>query len=674
MTEKLFSKQIFFFSIGSIVIAFLLAIVFFPLVLPKKLQVPATLTLASNATTPSHTLLPIVSNQWYSSLYAAFPSAPLYALPIAFRISKQGLGFSYPTVSATADTVTAPYQEDFVIGFSHDLEKPTVTNIGDWTISLEQKSNTNESLSYTLGHGIPYTIMHTQADALQITCATTCQIFNHNSATVSSAANITTNGFTLVINNHFYIIKFPQQVAITLQNNTLTITNPGQVFVGLLDSKDHYDLFSSITSAEITDSQVYPDLADTKLATTYQLTTTNNTLPLIALYPHQYDVLANAKQVLGTYQTLRGPMRLIQANMFTTSIPLLTPATGFTKLSKDYPDLVAQIKDDITTVITKGPPNSKDYYLGTWFGKVDNLLLLADAFGLDKQKQTLLQFAEPIFLESLDNFSYNQEKTSLIANNPEFGNENLNDHHFHYGYYIRTGAVLTSFDLSFLPKITDKVNAMVHDIATYQRDATDYPFLRNFDVYEGHSWADGFGNTPDGNNQESSSEAVNAWYSLYLWSKITNDMNLQKYSLYLYNTEIESAKYYWFDITNMYNSPYQHKIASIVWGGKTTYETWFSSLTNMKYGIELLPFTPGSSYLGTLPSFQQYLADYQQHAGSIQNDWGDLFVMWQSFYQPQQALQEKNTVTKFQEDNTKSLFLYTLYSNAEANETTTPQP
>lgn len=674
MIQKIKLKKYFFLYAGSIGIALFLAIIFFPLTMPKHTQFPTQITLASSTNAPSHSLSPMISNQWYSSLYVAFPSAPLYAMPLAFQITPQGLGFSYPTVTATADVITAPYKEDFAVGFADDLLKPAITNVGDWTVALEQKNNSGESLAYTLGHGIPYTIIHTQGNTVQVHCASVCKVYNHDNANPVSENTITTDGLTLGIGNHFYIVTFPQQTIVTLQNNMLSITHPGQIFVGLLDTKDHYNLFQKISSAEITNTQVYPDIADTKLATTYDITTSNNTMPLITLYPHQFDTLTNAQQVLGTYQTLRGPLRLVQTNTFTTSFPLITPDTAFVKLSHDYPDLTTQIKQDISNVIAKGPPNSKDYYLGTWFGKVDNLLLLADAFGLDNQKQTLLQFAEPLFLESLDNFSYNKDKTSLIANSPEFGNENLNDHHFHYGYYIRTGAVLSSFDLSLLPKITDKVNMMVDDIATYQRDATDYPFLRNFDVYEGHAWADGFGDTPDGNNQESSSEAINAWYSLYLWSKVTNDSNLQKYSLYLYNTEIESTKYYWFNSTNLYPKPYQHSIASIVWGGKVTYETWFSDQTNMKYGIELLPFTPGSAYLGTFSTFQQYLTDYQAHGGNIQNDWGDLFVMWQSFYQPLQALAEKNQVKKFEADNSKSLFLYTLYANEEANNSITPTP
>ena len=55
------------------------------------------------------------------------------------------------------------------------------------------------------------------------------------------------------------------------------------------------------------------------------------------------------------------------------------------------------------------------------------------------------------------------------------------------------------------------VDLIVKDIATSERGRDDFPFIRNFDPYEGHPWARGnsdfYGH---GNDQESSSEAINA--------------------------------------------------------------------------------------------------------------------------------------------------------------------
>src|SRR6266446_8547184 len=53
----------------------------------------------------SHNLMPIASNQWYSNIYAQFPTEPLYTLPAAFQLSPQGVGVSLPNVTKTANTI-----------------------------------------------------------------------------------------------------------------------------------------------------------------------------------------------------------------------------------------------------------------------------------------------------------------------------------------------------------------------------------------------------------------------------------------------------------------------------------------------------------------------------------------------------------------------------------------
>ena len=48
-----------------------------------------------------------------------------------------------------------------------------------------------------------------------------------------------------------------------------------------------------------------------------------------------------------------------------------------------------------------------------------------------------------------------------------------------------------------------------------------YPFLRNFGPYAGHSWASGNAGFELGNNQESSSEAVNAYAAILQYGEYT---------------------------------------------------------------------------------------------------------------------------------------------------------
>ncbi len=609
----------------------------------------------------SHSLKPIISNQWFSNIYESFPSQPLFAMPLAYKVSPDGLTFSSPEPNSTEKTIYAPFIEDFTAGIEGKLGKPAITDVGDWHVRLSLPSK-QSSLSFTLARGIPYTILNS-TDAIQLRVADAFSIYEDNSTVESKEKTFETDAFVLKIRKNNYIIALPSKKAIQVGDKTITIPGGETVFIGLLDDTKHFEDFKKLRTTDVIGTQMNFTLDDTSLVTNYTIYT-DGIAPLLALFPHHYENTNDPGDSLGSYNTLRGSMHLVQTNQFTTRVPALTPPAEFAGLTKTHPDLTASIKKDIEETIKKGPPDSRDYFLGTWLGRVTNLLQLADASGMDEEKEKIIEFVSPFLVKSLESFSYDKKKTSIIAVKPEFGNEKLNDHHFHYGYYIRTAAVLSKYNPQLFEKIKEPVQAMVDDIAMTKRDSEEYPFLRNFDMYEGHSWADGFAGFGDGNDQESSSEAMNAWYSVYLWGKTTENKELQDYGLYLYNTEIQSTYMYWFDKNNLYKEPYNHAIASIVWGGKVDFATWFSGEANMIYGIQLLPFTPASEYLGNLPNFSKYDADYHASGGEEAKPWGDLFVMWKSFYQPEEALAMKDKVQKLEDANTRSLFLYTLYKNA----------
>jgi endoglucanase Acf2 len=606
---------------------------------------------------------PIASNQWYSNIYAQFPTEPLYALPAAFQLAPEGLGVSLPDVHKTANTIFAPYVTDLRVGFADPLQKPVIKSIGDWSIQLSMETASQESLRFTLAHGAPFTVLHIAGSTLQVTCDVSCQIYLDNTQPLAPGVSNTAQALSLVIRGHTYILSLNSAIPVQLSGNTLTLHGAQRIYLAALPGRASYSQFKEDASTEILGTTAIPEIHDTMLSTTYSLET-SGPAPLVALYPHQRDHLADPLPVLGNYMTIRGTLTLVQTNAFTTALPLQRPAADFSALKTVPPELAGALTSDIQNFIATAPPGSKDYFLGVWFGRGTDLLQLAHKLGFHNQEQQLLKFMEPVFTQSMGYFRYDASKTSMIATSPEFGNENLNDHHFHYGYYIRTAAVLVQLDPSYLAQVQTPVSQMVADIGTYNRGSSQFPYLRNFDVYEGHSWADGYAKFADGNDQESTSEAIQAWYGLYLWSQVTHQSALETVALYLYTTEIASVKEYWFGLNGLYSGAYQHAIASIVWGGKVDFATWFSSDANAIYGIQLLPFTPGSAYLGQLPGISPYFADLQAHGGGSNGNWGDLLIMWESYYQPGQALAQKDSVPAANMNSPRSLFLYMLYARA----------
>ena len=110
------------------------------------------------------------------------------------------------------------------------------------------------------------------------------------------------------------------------------------------------------------------------------------------------------------------------------------------------------------------------------------------------------------------------------------------------------------------------VELLIRDIASTNREDLLFPHLRCFDVYAGHSWASGHAKFGDGNNQESSSESMNAWYGLMLWGEVTGNTKLRDTGIFLYNTERTAVEEYWFDVSGT-NFPKDFLRWLLVWFG-----------------------------------------------------------------------------------------------------------
>jgi len=177
----------------------------------------------------------------------------------------------------------------------------------------------------------------------------------------------------------------------------------------------------------------------------------------------------------------------------------------------------------------------------------------------------------------------------------------------------------------------------------------DFPFLRHFDAYEGHSWASGIALGPWGNNQESSSEAINAWVGLILWGEVRGDTALRDLGIWLYTTESHAIDHYWFDRHRLVFPPeYPHAETSMLFGSRYSHNTWWTDEPRQIKGINLLPITTASTYLArdpayvkrnlaTLPADTKVFESRGKRADPA-DIWQDLFAKYLALADPAQAL------------------------------------
>ncbi|MEO1448706.1 MAG: glycosyl hydrolase [Bacteroidota bacterium] len=222
---------------------------------------------------------------------------------------------------------------------------------------------------------------------------------------------------------------------------------------------------------------------------------------------------------------------------------------------------------------------------------------------------------------------------------------NINDHHFHWGYFIHAAAFLEQFEPGWAAQWGDMINLLVRDAATADRDDAMFPFLRNFSPYAGHCWANGFASFPQGNDQESTSESMQFNSSLIHWGAITGNDSIRDLGIYLYTTEQTAIEEYWLDINDRVFQPnQQYSLISRLWGNSYDNGTFWTADIAASYGIQLYPIHGGALYLGHHVNYvNQLWNEIEMNTGILSNEvnpnlWHDVYWSYLAFADPDKAL------------------------------------
>lgn len=247
----------------------------------------------------------------------------------------------------------------------------------------------------------------------------------------------------------------------------------------------------------------------------------------------------------------------------------------------------------------------------------------------------------------------------------DFGNGVYNDHHFHYGYHVYTAAVLAKADPAWGKEWEERILHMISDIAEPSRNSDWYPFMRYKDWFAGHGWASGLFAFSDGKNQESTSEAVMAWYAIYLWGMASENTRLKDLGRLMTALEIRTAHKYW-QITSdesLYPAPFSdHKVVGIVWSNKVVYDTWFGNLAEFIHCIQMIPYLPISEELlrkkwisEEYPVLEQA---YNRTDPPLSEEWKGYIVMAHAVIDKFSAWDEAMQLERYDDGNTKSNTLW----------------
>lgn len=613
------------------------------------------------------------TNQWYSSVMFTRWSDVLHALPLTAKATERGMEIGFPKKVITPTDrkdveVTFPHTADITLrplGFQPDAA--LLSGHGDWSVDIIFPNN-GQSLKTTVAHGSPYVFA----------------TLSHGNLGLDLGADMSANIWAR--DPRVLIVTGPTKIFAAFSPTGGTWHQTGRAWeLNLPLDKRHIAVAVIPNAQDVTVQQylksAYNHITNTKaeyrvdadkseVITTFQVETQTKegakTPTIVGLYPHHYFGNKELPEVgVGTLPSIRGELKFYASDRFTTR----NTHTGFVPYWPRVKD--AEHSKSILSNLSKETGRARrmmleigqgPYWQGKGLQRISQLMAVADAHGDTKTRDQLLalikQRAEDWLSGQSDRtyFHYSQTLGTLVSYPEEYDAvKDMNDHHFHYGYWIRAAADIGLRDPEWIKtnKWGGMIDLLVSDIATAQRGRKDFPYLRNFDPYEGHSWASGTGTSPDGNNQESSSEAINAWAGLMLWGALHNRQDLVELATYLYATEIQSINHYWFDIHGLtFPMEYKNTEVSMLFGGKLAHNTWWIDEPRQIHGINLLPLTAASTYLAASPAFthknmaalEKETEIYQSRGKRAKPDdiWQDLFAKYVALVDPKKGLARWN--------------------------------
>ena len=605
-------------------------------------------------------LKPPPSNDWWSAKIKNAHCDNLFNYPFTMKTVSTGLVVTYIPWGVIDDI------QPIIMGVSDmSAASADIADHTDWTIQMRWKKQ-NSIFRTTTGVGMPFLYFEKDSQSTaQITVNSGTVTIKNNRVVIENARNgadfvvygpsgstWTQNGSRITSNlngkNYWSMALLPHNSS-NLETAADNYQKHAFVFPGNTHSSYHYN---EVQSRVETHFKVDVDVKEG-----------TDSLMLMGLLPHQWANLYKGASSLTstTYRTVRGDLKMLSGNSFATQHPFrgILPTLPYVDpYSKGFNPL--DLKDKIESIMNDGLAEWTDSYNE---GQVMNRLIqtarIAHEMQLDEAVTTIVKTVKSrledwLSAESGERafiFYYDSTWKSLLGYPAGHGQDNnLNDHHFHWGYFIHAASFLEEFEPGWASKWGGMINLLVRDAASTDRNDRLFPHLRNFNPYQGHCWANGFASFPQGNDQESTSESMQFNSSLIHWGSVIGDTAIRNLGIYLYATEQAAVEEYWFDKNKRNFAANQaYALVSRVWGNSYDNGTFWTADIAASYGIELYPIHGGSLYLAHDTTYMRRLwNEMAKNTGILNNQandnlWHDVYWSYLAFIDAPRAIKMYNS-------------------------------
>uniref|UniRef100_A0A5B6ZK60 glucan endo-1,3-beta-D-glucosidase n=1 Tax=Davidia involucrata TaxID=16924 RepID=A0A5B6ZK60_DAVIN len=657
----------------------------YPFLFPKtqSIVLPDPSVFFSSHLLPS----PLPTNSFFQNFVLNKGDQPEYIHPYLIKSSLSSLTLCYPSQFSNSDFINQIFKADLTISISNNTN-PNSTHIissyTDLSVTLDLPSS---NLRFFLVRGSPF-----------LTCAVTGGVLLsistiHAIDQLSSNRSLTKH--TIKLNNNQTWLLYSSS-PVNLTHDISTITSDG--FSGIIRIANLPNSDPQYKTILNRFSSCYPVSGDALFRKPYCLEYKWEKkgwgdllmlahplhLRLLSTNDCKITVLEDFK-----YKSIDGELVGVVGDSWVLKTnPVSVTWHSIRGIKEEsYPEIIDALRKDVEALNLTTISTSSSYSHGKLIARAARLALIAEEVSYPEIIPAINKYLKDTIEPWLDGtfdangFLYDEKwggivtKQGSLDSGADFGFGIYNDHHYHLGYFIYAIAVHAKIDPAWGRKYRPQAYSLVADFMNLGRRAnTNYPQLRCFDLWKLHSWAGGLTEFADGRNQESTSQAVSAYYSAALMGLAYGDTHLVAIGSTLSAMEIQSAQIWWHvrEGDEMYAEDFtrENRMVGVLWANKRDRGLWFapSDRRECRLGIQLLPLLPITEVLFSDVGFVKELVQWTLPAlgrEGVGEGWKGFMYALEAIYDKVGALDKIKNLNRFDDGNSLTNLLWWTHSRGD---------
>ncbi|KAL6997043.1 endo-1,3(4)-beta-glucanase [Sarracenia purpurea var. burkii] len=630
---------------------------------------------------------PLPTNSFFQNFVLKNGDQPEYIHPYLIKSSLSSLSLCYPTRFSNSAFTTQIFNPDLTISASNNTN-PNSTHIifsfSDLSVTLDLPSS---NLRFFLVRGSPY-----------LTCAAT-GVVSLSISTIHAILQLSSDSsqtkYTITLNNNQTWLLYASS-PIQMTHDVSSITSggfSGVIRIAILPDSDPrsettLDRFSSC----------YPVSGDAvfskPFSVEYKWEKKGWGDLLMLAHPLHFRLLSRSDCEIAVledfkYKSIDGELvGVVGDSWVLKSDPVSVTWHSIRGVKEQsYPEIVNSLSKDVEALNSAIISTSSSYFYGKLIARAARLALIAEElsyFDVIPAVRTFLKGTIEPWLDGTfgaNGFLYDGKwggivtKQGSLDSGADYGFGIYNDHHYHLGYFLYAIAVLAKIDPAWGSKYRPQAYSLMADFMNLGRgENSNYPRLRCFDLWKLHSWAGGLTEFADGRNQESTSEAVNAYYSAALMGLAYGDTHLVAIGSTLSAMEIHSAQTWWHlrEEETSYPEDFtrENRVVGVLWANKRDSGLWFASpdRRECRLGIQLLPLLPITevlfSEIGFVREFVNWTLPALEREG-VEEGWKGFVHALEGVYDNEVALSKIRNLNGFDDGNSLTNLLWWIHSRGD---------